>query len=82
MYGIFTHIWLIFMVDMGKYAVRPMDPMQTSHANKWVFFIYFKRLRIDLVICLVQRLAEDFLNSNIMWTLTTEQHSSGCGFST
>ena len=27
MYGKFTHIWLIFMVTVGKYTVRPMDPM-------------------------------------------------------
>ena len=27
MYGIFTYIWLIFMVNVGKYTVRPMDPM-------------------------------------------------------
>ena len=27
MYGIFTYIWLIFMVTVGKYTVRPMDPM-------------------------------------------------------
>ena len=26
MYGIFTYIWDKFMVDVGKYAVRPMDP--------------------------------------------------------
>ncbi len=27
MYGIFIYIWLIFMVNVGKYTVRPMDPM-------------------------------------------------------
>ena len=26
MYGIFTYIWLIFMVNVGKYT-SPMDPM-------------------------------------------------------
>ena len=26
MYGIFTYIWLIFMVNIGKY-ISPMDPM-------------------------------------------------------
>ena len=26
MYGIFTYIWLIFMVNVGEYA-SPMDPM-------------------------------------------------------
>ncbi len=30
MYGIFTYIWLIFMVNVGKYTVRPMDPMGTQ----------------------------------------------------
>ena len=30
MYGILTCIWCIFMVNVGKYAVRPMDP-------SWVF---------------------------------------------
>ena len=28
MYGIFTYIWLIFMVNVGEYAI-PMDPMGT-----------------------------------------------------
>ena len=27
MYGIFTYIWFIFMVNVGKYT-NPMDPMQ------------------------------------------------------
>ena len=27
MYGIFAYIWLIFMGNVGKYTVRPMDPM-------------------------------------------------------
>ena len=27
MYGIFTYIWLMFMVNLGRYTVRPMDPM-------------------------------------------------------
>ena len=26
MYGIFTYIWLLFMVNAGKYT-SPMDPM-------------------------------------------------------
>ena len=26
MYGIFTYIWLIFMVDVARYT-SPMDPM-------------------------------------------------------
>ena len=26
MYGIFTYIWHKFMVNVGKYANRPMDP--------------------------------------------------------
>ena len=26
MYGIFTNIWLIFVVNVGKYTI-PMDPM-------------------------------------------------------
>ena len=30
MYGIFTYIWLKFMVDVGKYT-SPMDPMGISH---------------------------------------------------
>ncbi len=32
MYGIFTHIWLKFMVNVGKYTVRPMDP---SWVREW-----------------------------------------------
>ena len=33
MYGIFTYIWLIFMVNVGKYT-SPMDPMGNSKQNK------------------------------------------------
>ena len=29
--GIFPHIWLIFMGNVGKYTVRPMDPMGYSN---------------------------------------------------
>ena len=29
MYGIFTYIWLIFLVNVGKYA-SPMDGMGTD----------------------------------------------------
>ena len=28
MYGIFTHIWLIFMVNVGKYTIHAMGPQQ------------------------------------------------------
>ena len=30
MYGIFTYIWLIFMINVGKYT-SPMDPMGNIH---------------------------------------------------
>ena len=33
MYGIFTYIWLIFMVNVGKYT-SPMDPMGTTRIYK------------------------------------------------
>ena len=32
MYGIFTYIWLIFMVNVGIYT-SPMDPM--GHHSAW-----------------------------------------------
>ena len=25
--GVFTYTWLFFMINVGKYTVRPMDPM-------------------------------------------------------
>ena len=28
---IYLHEWLIFMVNVGKYTVRPMDPMGTDN---------------------------------------------------
>ena len=37
MYGIFTYIWLIFMVNVGKHT-SPMDPM----GYKW--FVYWGEL--------------------------------------
>ena len=33
MYGIFTYIWLIFMVNVGKYTFRPMDPSWAIHGS-------------------------------------------------
>ena len=36
MYGIFTYIWLIFMVNVGKYT-SPMDPMDKGRLG------HFKR---------------------------------------
>ena len=33
MYGIFTYIWLIYIVNVGKYT-SPMDPMGTFQ-EKW-----------------------------------------------
>ena len=27
MYGLFTYMWLIFMVNVGKYTILYMDPM-------------------------------------------------------
>ena len=33
MHGIFTYIWLIFMVNVGIYTVRPMDPMGNVHLD-------------------------------------------------
>ena len=38
MYGIFTYIWLIFMVNIGEYA-SPMDPMGTN--KKPTYFCFF-----------------------------------------
>ena len=36
MYGIFTYIWLIFRVNVGKYIVIPyMDPMGYDDPCKW-----------------------------------------------
>ncbi len=32
MYGTCTYIWLIFMVDVGRYT-SPMDPMGTWHLS-------------------------------------------------
>ena len=34
MYGIYSYIWLIFMVNVGKYT-SPMDPM----GNDWFIFM-------------------------------------------
>ena len=31
MYGIFVYIWLIFMVNAGKYTRDYMDPMGTEY---------------------------------------------------
>ena len=34
MYGIFTYVWLSFIVNVGKYTLRPMDPSWAmSHAS-------------------------------------------------
>ena len=38
MYGIFTHIWLIFRVNVGKYT-SPMDPMVIFHCFLWLFLL-------------------------------------------
>ena len=48
MYGIFTYIWLIFMVNVGEYT-SPMDPMgnlQMSVLNhgRMFFFTVMERL--------------------------------------
>ena len=32
MYGIFAYIWLIFMVNVGKYT-SPMDPMGCGYGK-------------------------------------------------
>ena len=32
MYGIFTYIWLIYMVNVGKYT-SPMDPMGSAETE-------------------------------------------------
>ena len=36
MYGIFSYIWLIFMVNVGKYT-SPMDPMGVAWASRLCF---------------------------------------------
>ena len=33
MYGIFTYIWLIFMVNVGRYTI-PMDPLGFPKINR------------------------------------------------
>ena len=38
MYGIFAYIWLIFMVNVGKDTVRPMDPMGLEKATQCLKF--------------------------------------------
>ena len=37
MYGIFTYIWLIFMVNVGKYT-SPMDPQGLNCAEQGMYF--------------------------------------------
>ena len=34
MYGIVAYIWLILMINVGKYTVRPMDPSWDRDYNK------------------------------------------------
>ena len=34
MYGIYTYIWLIFMVNVGKYTIPYMDPMGNRFSKK------------------------------------------------
>ena len=34
MYGIFTYIWLIFMVHVARYIIAYMDAMDSMHPNK------------------------------------------------
>ena len=38
MYGIFAYIWLIFMVNVGKYT-SPMDPL--GYVNKCILSMWF-----------------------------------------
>ena len=33
MYGIFTYVWLVFMVNVGKYNIPYMDPMGMKQPN-------------------------------------------------
>ena len=35
MYGIITYIWLIFIVDVGKYS-SPMDPVGLLTIHAWL----------------------------------------------
>ena len=35
MYGIFTYIWLIFLVNVGKYTVPYMDAMEVLQRLDW-----------------------------------------------
>ncbi len=35
MYGIYTYIWLIFMVNVGKYT-SPMDPVGYEEAGLYI----------------------------------------------
>ena len=44
MFGIFTYIWLMFMVNVGKYT-SPMDPMGMGN---WRYFTLLKGDRIEL----------------------------------
>ena len=46
MYGIYTYIWLIFMVNVGKYT-SPMDPMGYTHLN------WYESIFLDLLFYLM-----------------------------
>ena len=41
MYGIFTYIWLIFMVNVGQYAIHGSYGFESSHHQPWLlrFFL-------------------------------------------
>ncbi len=59
---IYLHEWLISMVNVGKYTVRPMDPSWGS-MKQW-FFSLFCGYLVDL--CLGGRISIIFLDVN--WT--------------
>ena len=44
MYGIFTYVWLIYMVNVGKYT-SPMDSMGIEELNNWSAARNFRELK-------------------------------------
>ena len=50
MYGIFPYIWLIFMMDVGRYT-RPMDPMgeDPHEKNFWTMPLCLNRPSITWI---------------------------------
>ena len=61
MYGIFAYIWLIFMVNVGKYT-SPMDPMGNGLYQDQFFFS--ENLRAKGTLALVMH-----CSNNWRWTV-------------